>query len=202
MSNLEVVEVGIGRPADVSLAVAKVVSNLTRGLLILLLVGYPEPLRSVVAQLRQQSRLRDITLGDPAGRAIFTNWNETVGQVSGTVPFLSYLIPSRLSGRGNQFIAAYRRRIGRDPTFVAFEAYDSVLVFAEAARRAGTADSDELAQALRKVSVDGTRARISFDTEDHGVVHQQWRSGPLCVATYDRGEQSLSSLKVLLPAED
>jgi ABC-type branched-subunit amino acid transport system substrate-binding protein len=112
------------------------------------------------------------------------------------------LIPSRLTEVGIQFAAAYRKRIGRDPTFVAFEAYDSILVFAEATRRAGTADSDELAQALREVSVDGTRAKISFDIEDDGVVHQQWRSGPLCVATYDRGEQSLSSLKVLLSAED
>jgi ABC-type branched-subunit amino acid transport system substrate-binding protein len=46
-SNVEVVEVEIGRQGDVNQAVAKVLSNLSPRLFILLLVGYPESVRSV-----------------------------------------------------------------------------------------------------------------------------------------------------------
>jgi ABC-type branched-subunit amino acid transport system substrate-binding protein len=202
-SGSEVVEFEVdaeGRFADV--AVASVLSESPRPLMVLLLIGYPEPLRSVVARVRRESRLADLTLGDPAGRTIFPDWSATVGQVPADVPFLCYLIPSGLAPKGREFLAAYRQHLGRDPSFVAYEAYDSVLTFAEAARQAGTTDGDQLAQALRKVSVDGTRSMISFETDDEGVVHQQCQSGPLCVAAHDRAEQSLSSLKVLLTAED
>lgn len=199
-STSELVEIEIARQGDVSPAVAEILSYLSPRLLILLLVGYPEPLRSLVAGLRQELPDAGIALGDPAGRTIFTTWNETVGHVYGSVPFLCYLIPSRLTPTGKEFVAAYRKRVGRDPSFVAFEGYDSVLAFAEAVRRAGTPDADELVQALRDVSIDGTRATISFGTEDEGVVHQQWQSAPLCVAAYDGPEQSLSSLKVLATA--
>ena len=200
-SFLEVVKVDVDAEGGSNVDLASVLADSVRPAIALLLIGYPEPLRSVVAQLPDDPGLADIRFGDPAGRTIFTDWSANAGQIPGTVPFLCYLDPSSLTPKGTRFVAAYRLRLGRDPSFVAFEAYDSVLTFAGAARQAGSTDGDRLAQALREASVDGTRARISFETEDQGAVHQQWRGGPLCVAVYDRPGPSLTSLKVLLTPE-
>ena len=55
--------------------------------ILLLLMGYPEPLRSVVGEAHNHSLVPPACfLGDPAGRAVFSDWWEIVGTVD-TGPF-------------------------------------------------------------------------------------------------------------------
>ena len=92
---------------------------------------------------------------------------------------------------------AFEQRFGREPTFVACEGYDSVLVLAQAFASAGITEPTAVCSALRKVAVPGTRGTIRFATEADGVVHQQWKWPPVCVVAYTRPEHTDAAADVL-----
>jgi branched-chain amino acid transport system substrate-binding protein len=56
-----------------------------------------------------------------------------------------------------------RAKHGKDPDFIHAEAYDAILVAADAIRRAGSLDSEKLRQAIAATDLEGTRGRIRFD---------------------------------------
>ena len=95
----------------------------------------------------------------------------------------------------------FKKQYGREPTFVAFEGYDSVLVLARAFEDAGTTEPREVRDALRRVELEGTRGTIRFSTERAGVVHQQWKWPPVCVVAYSHARQAFSQADLLWDAE-
>jgi Periplasmic binding protein len=124
---------------------------------LLLLVGTPEPAKSVVRSVRRDPRLADILIGAPAGQPEFASW-----AAFGGIPFLRYL-PARLGPLGLRVEAALCSKLGEEPSFVAFEGYDTVLALAARLRGGSWADVD----------VDGTRGRITF-TSRPGIPVWQW----------------------------
>jgi hypothetical protein len=97
--------------------------------------------------------------------------------------------------------ADFEKRYGREPTFVALEGYDAILVLARAFGDAGTTEPEKVLNALRQVGREGTRGTIGFSTEPTGVVHQQWKWPPVSVVAYSSAHQVLSRADVLWDAE-
>lgn len=164
----------------------------------LLLVGYPEPLGEIVHELARRDLIDGgLKLGDPAGRAIFPEWWDTVGSHGAGVPYLSYELPSRLTPMGRHVARAFRERHGREPSFVALEGYDAIAVLARAIERAPHLDAESICAALRTIETPATRGIVRFAVEPDGVVHQQWAWPPVCVAARGDPGSPLSETEVL-----
>lgn len=170
--------------------------------ILLLLMAYPEPLRAVVRETHNHGLVPPACfLGDPAGRTVFPDWWEIAGTDAIQVPFLSYTRPDRPTGNGKRISMDFKKQYGREPTFVAFEGYDSVLVLARAFEDAGTTEPPNVCEALRHMELEGTRGTIKFSTEREGVVHQQWKWPPVCVVAYGHARQAFSEADLLWDAE-
>ena len=170
--------------------------ELRRPFLLLVLGTYPENLKTVLHQL--SSANTPIMLGDPPGRPIFRDWWEVVGAVG--VPFLAYQHPKKLTDRGQSAAALFEREYGREPTFVALEGYDSILVLAAAIKEAGSVDPADVCGVLRHTPIPGTRGVIRFATEPDGVVHQQWKWAPTLIAAFTHPYQRFSDCDILWEA--
>ncbi|MGH7362629.1 MAG: ABC transporter substrate-binding protein [Candidatus Methylomirabilales bacterium] len=169
---------------------------------VLLLVAYPEPLRSLIGELRTRGFLpAAVTLGDPAGRTVFPDWWDVTGGDATSVPFLAYARPGELAPEGRRAAEQFEREYGREPTFVALEGYDSVLALARAIEAAAGTDPSQVCEALRRLEIGGTRGPIAFSTEPEGVVHQQWRWPPVCVVAYHQPRQRFATASLLWDAD-
>jgi len=138
---------------------------------LLLLVGTPEPSRSIVEAVRSDPRLAGVLIGAPAGQPEFADWANGQGAA---IPFLRYR-PERLSAVGGRVESALREQLGAEPSFVAFEGYDTIVVLAERLRaRAGWGE----------VAVEGTRGPIRFSRVP-GISVWQWTWPPIQVVDRD-----------------
>ncbi|MFE2533099.1 ABC transporter substrate-binding protein [Streptomyces sp. NPDC059371] len=149
---------------------------------LLLLVGHPEPAVSIVEAVRRDERLPGMMIGAPAGQPEFTEWVTRSGADGIGVPFLRYL-PERLSPLGARVETALREGLGRAPSFVAFEGYDTVTVLADILRSQGT-DRADIAASWPGVDVEGTRGRIRFSRVP-GISVWQWSWAPVQVVQRD-----------------
>jgi ABC-type branched-subunit amino acid transport system substrate-binding protein len=165
---------------------------------ILLMMGYPEPLCSVLHGVEASGiALHEFGIGDPAGRAEGADWWDVVGSRSKPVAYLAYIAPRGLTEVGKRMEAEFKARTGREPTFVALEGYDSILVLAHAFRRAGTTEPRRVLDSLRFSEVPGTRGTIRFSTDPVGVVHQQWAWPPVSVVAHANAYQTPSQVEFL-----
>jgi ABC-type branched-subunit amino acid transport system substrate-binding protein len=150
---------------------------------VLLLVGYPEPARSIVQAVRGDERLAGVLIGAPAGQPEFAEW-------ATAIPFLRYM-PDALSPLGARIEAALRARLGESPSFVAFEGYDTIAVLVDLL---DGEDRARIAEGWPRVSVEGTRGRIEF-TRPPGLGVWQWAWPPIQVV--DRDPTQPQRLRVL-----
>ncbi|MFF1276346.1 ABC transporter substrate-binding protein [Streptomyces marokkonensis] len=156
-----------------------------RATALLLLAGHPEPAVPIVRSVRRDRRLAGITIGAPAGQPEFHEWATALGEDGAAIPFLRYL-PERLTPLGERVGTALRERLAEDPSFVAFEGYDTVAVLADVLRPHG-GDRARTAASWARVAVDGTRGRIRFSrTPGTGV--WQWEWAPVQVVDRDPAE--------------
>ncbi|MEU8118027.1 ABC transporter substrate-binding protein [Spirillospora sp. NPDC049024] len=153
-----------------------------RATALLLLVGHPEPAVPIVEAVRRDRRLTEILIGAPAGQPEFTEWAALLGDAGSAIPFLRYL-PERLGPLGARVETALRERLGRAPSFVAFEGYDTVAVLADVLRRRG-ADRAGVAESWPRVAVEGTRGQIRF-SRAQGISVWQWAWPPIQVVDRD-----------------
>ncbi|WP_327257857.1 ABC transporter substrate-binding protein [Streptomyces sp. NBC_01244] len=159
---------------------------------LLLLVGYPEPAAAIVRAVRRDRRLGEVLIGAPAGQPEFAGWAGALGADGAGIPFLRYL-PERLGPLGDRVGKELRERLGEEPSFVAFEGWDSVTVLAEVLRSHGT-DRADIAGAWPRVVVEGTRGTVRFSrTPGSGV--WQWVWAPVRVV--DRDPQDTGRFRVL-----
>ncbi len=154
--HLDVVEL----EADANVCDALVDSGATA---LLLLVGHPEPARSIVDAVRGDPRLADVLIGAPAGQPEFARW-------ATAIPFLRYR-PERLTPLGERVKTA----LGGAPSFVAYEGYDTILVLAERLRSGAS---------WPQLAVEGTRGRIEF-SRTPGISVWQWAWPPVQVVDRD-----------------
>ncbi|MEV6263511.1 ABC transporter substrate-binding protein [Streptomyces sp. NPDC051784] len=153
-----------------------------RATALLLLVGQPDPAVPIVRSARRDRRLAGLTIGAPAGQPEFAGWERLLGRDGAGIPFLRYL-PERLGPLGRRVGAALRERLAEEPSFVAFEGYDTVTVLAEALRSRGENHTHQ-ALAWADVEVDGTRGPIRFSRVP-GVGVLQWDGAPVRIVDRD-----------------
>jgi hypothetical protein len=145
-----------------------------------------------VKSVRKDPRLADILIGAPAGQPEFEEWRELLGNDGAGIPFLRYL-PESFGPLGTRVEKALRERIGKAPSFVAFEGYDMILVLAELLRAYGT-DRVRIAEAWPHIVVEGTRGQIKFSrTSDISV--WQWTWAPIQVV--DRNPADADCFRIL-----
>ncbi|MFD7913672.1 ABC transporter substrate-binding protein [Streptomyces sp. NPDC059752] len=153
----------------------------------LLLVGHPEPAVPLVQAVLRDRRLAEITIGAPAGQPEFPAWAALLGGDGAAVPFLRYL-PERLGPLGARVGAALREQLGRAPSFVAFEGYDTVLVLADVLRAQGDEEDEaRVGGPWPRVAVEGTRGQIRF-SRTPGISVWQWTGAPIQVVDRDPAE--------------
>jgi hypothetical protein len=145
-------------PADVADELAK--SDATA---LLLLVGDDELAQAIVASVRRDPRLTHVLIGAPAGQPEFSR--------HAAIPFLRYL-PERLTPLGERVRAALHAKLNTEPSFVAFEGYDTILVLAGRP------------QSWASVNVEGTRGPITFSRVP-GISVWQWTWPPVQIAERD-----------------
>lgn len=92
-------------------------------------------------------------------------------------------LPGQLGPLGARVGTALRERLGRPPSFVAFEGCDTVTVLAGALRDRGT-DRARVATSWPHVAVEGTRGKIRF-TRTPGTGVWQWAWPPVQVTDRD-----------------
>ncbi|MDY0814489.1 ABC transporter substrate-binding protein [Kitasatospora purpeofusca] len=149
---------------------------------LLLLAGHPDPAVPIVRAVRRDRRLAGVLIGAPAGQPELADWATLLGGDGAGVPFLRYL-PERLGPLGARVGAALRERLGEEPSFVAFEGYDTVAVLAELLRSHG-ADRARIAAAWPRVAGEGTRGPVRFSRAP-GIGVWQWAWAPVQVADRD-----------------
>ncbi|GEB56353.1 amino acid ABC transporter substrate-binding protein [Streptomyces gardneri] len=149
---------------------------------LLLLVGHAEPAVPIVRAVRSDPRLAELLIGAPAGQPEFAEWAELLGRDGAGIPFLRYL-PERPGPLGEHVGKELGERLGEEPSFVAFEGWDTVTVLAEALRAHGT-DRSAVAGAWPHLAVEGTRGPIRF-SRTPGIGVWQWTWPPVQVADRD-----------------
>ncbi|WP_417476131.1 ABC transporter substrate-binding protein [Leisingera sp.] len=112
----------------------------------------------------------------------------------GVITALHY-VPTLDNAANAAFVAAFQDKTGRLPSEFAVHGYDAARALVEAAK-AGARDRESLADALRQVSFDGPRGKLSIDPATNNIVQ------PVYVYETVAGEGGLTQ-KVLaeLPAE-
>lgn len=112
----------------------------------------------------------------------------------GVITALHY-VPTIDNAANAAFVEAFRAKTGRLPSEYAVQGYDAGRALVEAART-GAADRVALANALRQVSFEGPRGKLSIDPATNNIVQ------PIYVYETVAGENGLTQ-KVLaeLPAE-
>lgn len=112
----------------------------------------------------------------------------------GVITALHY-VPTLDNAANAAFVAAFEAKTGRLPSEFAVHGYDAARALVEAAK-AGARDRASLADALRQVSFDGPRGKLSIDPATNNIVQ------PVYVYETVAGEGGLTQ-KVLaeLPAE-
>lgn len=152
---------------------------------ILLLTGFPEPAVPLVRAVRRDPRLAEVLIGAPAGQPEFVEWAELLGADGAGVPFLRYL-PEHLGPLGARVADALRERFGREPSFVAFEGWDTVTVLA------AMASSDR--REWSEIRATGSRGPITFERVP-GIGVWQWAWAPVQVV--DRDPAAPARIRVL-----
>jgi ABC-type branched-subunit amino acid transport system substrate-binding protein len=146
------------------------------------LVGYPDQFAALLGELRRRGLWPgSLLVVDPAGRPALPDWWAVAGPDGDAVPFLAYARSDQLTSRGRAVAERFRRLHTRQPSFVALEGVDALLVLAAAIDAAGSTEPEPVCAALRTIEVEGTRGWIRFTTEPEGPVHQQWTWAPLCM---------------------
>ena len=145
----------------------------TRATALLLLTGTPEPAVSIVQSVRRDARLAEILIGAPAGQPELPQWATLLGKDGTGIPFLRYL-PEVFTPLGTRVDAVLRERLSEEPSFVAFEGYDTITALAEYLR----------VGSWPAVAVEGTRGPIRF-TRVPGINVWQWAWPPVQIADRD-----------------
>jgi branched-chain amino acid transport system substrate-binding protein len=85
------------------------------------------------------------------------------------------------------FDAAYRKKFGKAPTdYKSRSIYDVLLIAADAIKRAGSTDSDELVGALEATDMEVSSGKVTFGTEKGSYAYHQWQPPMLIIQWQDK----------------
>jgi branched-chain amino acid transport system substrate-binding protein len=92
-----------------------------------------------------------------------------------------------------EFVSAYRAKFSADPTYIAAEAYDSIFLAAEAAKKAGRLDKRAIANALRTIEYQGACEKYKADP-GQGLHHSIW------LETFESNGKPVAKKRLEVPA--
>lgn len=96
------------------------------------------------------------------------------------------------------FVKAYSAKFGRDPSYVGLHGYDTVLILADAIKRAGSTDKDAIVKALEETKLLGTRGEITFPLKN-GPDYHNWLPD-LLFLQYTEVNQSADDAEIVFPS--
>ena len=100
-----------------------------------------------------------------------TFWKDTNGAAQG-VPYQAVSGPGvATTSKTLPFVEAYQKKFGNFPSYAGYTSYDDVYIIADAIKRAGTADSDKLVEAMEATDYESTIGRVVFQPKDSPQVH-------------------------------
>lgn len=149
---------------------------------LLLLVGYPNPALPLVEAIRGDARLKDILIGAPAGQPEFNGWIKALPTTGSGIPFLRYM-PKTLNSLGVSVVNEIRKILNEEPSFVALEGYDAILLLAKIIDLYG-AERNSIAESWSLVTLNGTRGEIKL-SKGAGMNFWQWQEAPVQVVDRD-----------------
>jgi branched-chain amino acid transport system substrate-binding protein len=98
-------------------------------------------------------------------------WNDTNGATEGVL-YQAFAGPGvAVTPKTLPFVAAFNKRFGNNPSYCGYTAYDEVYYIADAIKRAGSTDPDQLVAALEKTDWVGTIGRVQFKGKDSANPH-------------------------------
>ncbi len=112
-------------------------------------------------------------------------WDNVHDAGLGMIAVAFYHSKMNLSPFGKQVRAEYEKRYNVGPSRLAFQAADSVLLVAEAIKKAGTTNRQAVIDALKNINIVGTRGPISFSSEP-GIYYQQWKDVPYVIYQFTK----------------
>jgi branched-chain amino acid transport system substrate-binding protein len=130
--------------------------------------------------IKRQAREQGLDAPLIAGDALITTeyWDITGAAGEGT--YMTFSPDPRLSATAKPVVEAFRKS-GYEPEGYTLYNYAAVEVFAQAAARAGSTDSEALAQVLRSATFNTVLGPISFDAKGDvkapGYVMYRWSKG-------------------------
>ena len=107
----------------------------------------------------------------------------------------NFAVRAPLTKKTIPFFDNFKKNSPNYPVYTAFFAYDSIFLYAEAVKRAGSFDTDKVIKELEKTRYEGVAGEITFD-ESHDVVPGKGKTNLVFVQWQDKGERV-----VLFPKE-
>jgi len=107
-----------------------------------------------------------------------------------------------LPPRAQEFARRFKERTGVEVPYYAYLHYDAVYLYAEAVKKAGTTNTDEVIKILENIKFEGTLGTISFETSpEPGPVWHQWTGHPAFVCQLTAVNQPASNSTIVWPKE-
>ncbi len=149
---------------------------------------------------------RNVCIGNPAMRDAQSFWRAVPGGV-GCVFQLVGLTTTQYNDLAKSLDQRARTALGHEARNYAFEAYDSVLLVADAIRRAGNTDAKAIVRALEQTSMVGTQGRYAFPYNSQSPVPKdkpawlwhQYPDPPLQLLEFTKKGQSSDEAATLWP---
>ena len=107
----------------------------------------------------------------------------------------NFAVRAPLTKKTIPFFDSFKKNSPNYPVYTAFFAYDSIFLYAEAVKRAGSFDTDKVIKELEKTRYEGVAGEITFD-ENHDVLPGKGKTNLVFVQWQDKGERV-----VLFPKE-
>ena len=107
----------------------------------------------------------------------------------------NFAVRAPLTKKTIPFFDNFKKNSPNYPVYTAFFAYDSIFLYAEAVKRAGSFDTDKVIKELEKTRYEGVAGEITFD-ESHDVLPGKGKTNLIFVQWQGKGERV-----VLFPKE-
>jgi branched-chain amino acid transport system substrate-binding protein len=130
--------------------------------------------------IKRQAREQGLDAPLISGDALITREYWDITGASGEGTFMTFSPDPRLSANARPVVAAFRAE-GYEPEGYTLYNYAAVQIFAQAAAKAGTLESEAVIRALRSTTFDTVLGPISFDAKGDvtapGYVMYRWTKG-------------------------
>ena len=100
----------------------------------------------------------------------------------------NFAVRAPLTKKTIPFFDEFKKNSANSPVYTAFFAYDSVYIYADAVKRAGSFDTDKVIKELEKTKHEGVAGEITFD-ETHDVQVGKGKLSLIFAQWQDKGER-------------